>query len=67
MTYQEMQKAEAELNAALSPAKKQRGATKAQLEHRAKIRHANALCVNCAVPFGMHTLAMTIDCANARS
>jgi hypothetical protein len=39
MTYQEMQQAEAEYQLAITPAKprQQRGATKAQLEYRAKM------------------------------
>lgn len=64
MTYQEMQKAEAELNAAMAPVRKQRGATKAQLAWRA---HSLRSCVNCGESFGSHSVQQTQDCANARS
>lgn len=48
MTYQEMQAAEAEYLRALAPeSKKQRGATKAQLQRRAQMLR---LCVNCGSP-----------------
>lgn len=43
MTYPEMQKAEADYLNAIAPKAKQRGATKAQLEYRAKFLAAARL------------------------
>ena len=64
MNYVEMKKAEAELNLALAPQKKQRGASRAQLEHRAYMLKC---CVWCGIPFSMHSVELTNDCSNARS
>lgn len=65
MTYREMQSAEAEYLKAVEskPARKQRGATKAALAHRARTLGP---CVYCTLPLASHTTAQLLDCANAR-
>jgi hypothetical protein len=68
MTYQEMTAAAAEFEAATTQApvkraSKRRGATKAQLTHRAQLF---SLCV-CGRSFSAHTIDQTRDCANGRS
>lgn len=64
MTYAEMQVARAEYLRALEPAKKPRGATRAQLARRER---RFGRCVYCGELFTGHTLQQTLDCANARS
>ena len=72
MTYQELQQVEAEFQAAtevpasdapVKRASKRRGATKAQLAHRAQLF---SLCC-CGRSFSAHTIDQTRDCAMARS
>jgi hypothetical protein len=44
--------------------RKQRGATQAQLQHRARLC---ALCVACSEPLKTHTREQILACATARS
>lgn len=61
MNYEEMQRAEAEFLRAIDPPKqkKQRGASKAQLEHRAK---ALGFCGECGEPWGTHSMEAAREC-----